>query len=77
MPFNFKDYKLNENNDDIVRSPSKNQVLLERCEKSSPVNESTSTALVNEVSLFTIAIVWKIILWYKSILIAYPPNSSE
>ena len=23
MPFNFKDYKLNENNDDIVRSPSK------------------------------------------------------
>ena len=57
MPFNFKDYKLNENNDDIVRSPSKNQVLLERREKSFPVNESTSTALVNEASLFTIAIV--------------------
>ena len=57
MPFNFKDYKLNENNDYIVRSLSKNQVLLERCEKSSPVNESTSTAFVHEVSLFTIAIV--------------------
>ena len=57
MPFNFKDYKLNKNNDDIVRSPSKNQVLLERREKSCAVNESTRTALVNEVSLFPIAIV--------------------
>ncbi len=54
MPSELKDDKIDENKEKSSRSPTKNQALLEKREKSSLVNKTSSTALVQEVSLVSI-----------------------